>query len=195
MFSRSTESKPASALQTSRWFNAAEDLTLDDFRGRVVALIAFQMLCPGCVTRSIPVAQRLAQLFEERAFAVLGLHTVFEHHNVMTPAALEVFLAEYRIRFPVGVDMPDPTGAGTPLTMQAYRMRGTPTLVLIDAEGRQRAQHFGAHDELLLGAEIGALLAEQDGTTLSGPEQESHDDSTGCIEDHCEAPVVDESVS
>jgi hypothetical protein len=194
MFSRSTESKPAPALQTSRWFNAEEDLALDDLRGRVVALIAFQMLCPGCVTRSIPLAQRLEQLFEQRAFVVVGLHTVFEHHHVMTPAALEVFLAEYGIRFPVGVDMPDPTGADTPLTMQAYRMRGTPTLVLIDAEGRRRAQHFGAHDELLLGAEIGALLAERDGTTFSGPERETRDVATACTKDHCEVPRVDKAV-
>lgn len=186
MFSRSFESKPAPALQTSRWFNTKEDPALDDFRGRVVALIAFQMLCPGCVARSIPLAQRLEKSFEQRAFAVVGLHTVFEHHDVMTPAALEVFLAEYRVRFPVGVDMPDPAGADTPLTMQAYRMRGTPTLVLIDAEGRRRAQHFGAHDELVLGAEIGALLAERDGNRLSRPEQETHDDANGCARDHCE---------
>lgn len=194
MFSRSTETKPAPALQTSRWFNTEEELALDDFYGRVVALIAFQMLCPGCVTRSIPLAQRLERLFEQRAFVVLGLHTVFEHHHVMTPAALEVFLAEYHIRFPVGVDMPDPTGVGTPLTMQAYRMQGTPTIVLVDAEGRRRAQHFGAHDELMLGAEIGALLAERDGTALSGPEQEMLDDAIACTKDHCEVPCARKAV-
>ena len=52
------------------------------------------------------------------------------------------------------------------MTMQAYQMRGTPTLILIDAEGPRRAQYFGAHDELLLGAEIGALLAERDGARI-----------------------------
>jgi peroxiredoxin len=185
MFSRSIESSPAPALKTSCWFNAEVDLSLDDFRGRVVVLIAFQMLCPGCVTRSIPLAQRLEQLFDQRELVVVGLHTVFEHHHVMTPAALEVFLAEYRIRFPVGVDSPDPTGADIPLTMQAYQMRGTPTLVLIDAEGRRRAQYFGAHDELALGAEIGALLAERAGTKLIGPDQAMHDDVKGCEMDQC----------
>ena len=34
------------------------------------------------------------------------------------PAALEVFLHEYRIRFPVGIDRP--TATGTPATMTAF---------------------------------------------------------------------------
>ncbi len=180
MSSQSTASRPAPALKTSCWFNSEEDLTLDDLKGRVVVLIAFQMLCPGCVARSIPLALRLEQLFERCDLAVVGLHTVFEHHHVMTPDALEVFLAEYQIRFPVGVDLPDPAGGNIPLTMQAYQMRGTPTLILIDAEGRRRAQFFGAHDELLLGAEIGALLAERDGARLLSAAHATDDDAKGC---------------
>jgi hypothetical protein len=40
-------------------------------------------------------------------------------------------------------------------------MRGTPTTVLIDAQGaRLRRQVFGAHDDLLLGAELQTLLLE-----------------------------------
>lgn len=180
MSSRSTASRPAPALKTSCWFNSEEDLTLDDLKGRVVVLLAFQMLCPGCVARSIPLALRLEQLFERRDLAVVGLHTVFEHHHVMMPDALEVFLTEYQIRFPVGVDLPDPAGGSIPLTMQAYQMRGTPTLVLIDAEGRRRAQFFGAHDELLLGAEIGALLAERGGARLFSAAHATDDDAKGC---------------
>lgn len=183
-----TDSNPAPALQTACWFNAEQDLALDDFRGRVVVLLAFQMLCPGCVARSIPLALRLEQLFERRDLAVVGLHTVFEHHDVMTPAALEAFLAEYRVRFPVGVDRPDPAGGDIPLTMQAYEMRGTPTLVLIDAAGRRRAQYFGAHDELLVGAKIGGLLAERNGAAVAAPEQETQGNPQGCGLEGCELP-------
>ena len=39
-------------------------------------------------------------------------------------------------------------------------MQGTPTLVLIDAQGRLRRQVFGVHDDLLLGADLAQLLAE-----------------------------------
>ena len=151
----------APPLLTTDWFNAEQPLALDDLRGRVVVLLAFQMLCPGCVLQSIPLTQRIEQTFGSEDLAVVGLHTVFEHHDVMTPAALEVFLSEYRVGFPVGVDRPDPGGAAIPVTMRAYGMQGTPTLVLIDGQGRRRAQHFGHHDELALGAEIGLLLAER----------------------------------
>ena len=44
--------------------------------------------------------------------------------------------------------------------MRAYGMQGTPTAILIDAEGRLRSHAFGEHDDLRLGAEIATLLAE-----------------------------------
>lgn len=44
--------------------------------------------------------------------------------------------------------------------MAAYAMRGTPTLTLIDRSGRIRHQHFGQVSDLVLGAQIAALLAE-----------------------------------
>lgn len=74
--------------------------------------------------------------------------------------SLEAFLYECRVRFPVGVDAPDPDGGDIPQTMRAYAMRGTPTTLLIDAQGRRRAQRFGVHDDLLLGAELRTLILE-----------------------------------
>ena len=185
MSSPSTATDLAPALRTTRWFNTRSPLTLEDLRGRVVVLVAFQMLCPGCVSRSIPLAQRMDQTFDRRDLAVVGLHTVFEHHDVMTVEALEVFLSEYRVGFPVGVDEPDPDGAGIPLTMHAYRMQGTPTLVLIDAKGRRRAQYFGAHDELALGAEIGLLLAECRQVRRSEPDPAAGEIKGDCDGDRC----------
>jgi peroxiredoxin len=152
--------RPAPEWHTTRWFNTDAPLSVARLRGQVVVLHAFQMLCPGCVARGLPQAQRVAEVFAAAPVAVVGLHTVFEHHGVMTPAALEVFLHEYRIRFPVGVDAPGEDGDPIPRTMRAYGLRGTPSTVLIDAEGRIRLQRFGAHDDLELGAAIGALVAE-----------------------------------
>ncbi len=90
---------------------------------------------------------------------MIGLHTVFEHHDVMGPEALRVFLREYRIPFPVGVDRADP-GGPVPMTMQGYGLRGTPSVVVFDRGGRVRLSHFGQIDDLKLGAVIGQLLAE-----------------------------------
>lgn len=152
--------QPAPEWQTSRWFNSDRPLALADFSGRIVVLHTFQMLCPGCVQNSLPQAQRIARLFDPSQVAVVGLHAVFEHHAVMTPEALAVFIHEFRLTFPIGVDMPAETGL-IPQTMAAYAMQGTPTLSLIDRAGRLRRQSFGAEDDMRVGAEIGFLLAEQ----------------------------------
>lgn len=146
-------------LQTSLWLNAPQPVTLDGLRGRVVVLHAFQMLCPGCVSHGLPQAVRVHRMFPQEQVAVIGLHSVFEHHDVMGPEALRVFLHEYRIPFPVGVDRAAP-GRDVPMTMQAYGLRGTPSVVVFDREGRVRLNHFGQIDDMQLGTVIGRLLAE-----------------------------------
>jgi hypothetical protein len=78
----------------------------------------------------------------------------------MTPVSLRAFLHENRIAFPVGVDAPGGDADPIPLTMRAYRMQGTPTLLLIDRVGRLRRHSFGAEDDLELGAAIASLVLE-----------------------------------
>lgn len=150
----------APSWQTTEWLNSEAPLSLESLRGRVICLHAFQMLCPACVSHAIPQAKRVAELFKDSDLAVVGLHTVFEHHEAMRVPSLRAFLHEYRVRFPVGVDAPGADGDPTPQTMRAYGMQGTPSTILIDAQGRLRVHAFGAHDDLLLGAQIGTLLAE-----------------------------------
>lgn len=176
--------QPAPEWQVDQWFNTTAPLSLAALRGKVVVLEAFQMLCPGCVSHGLPQAQRVHQTFPQDKVAVIGLHTVFEHHAAMTPVSLKAFLHEYRIGFPVGVDR---AGNGTPIpqTMQAYRMRGTPTLILIDAQGRLRQQHFGQVDDLVLGAEIATLVAEAEADAVfAQPGNEAG--AAGCENGRCE---------
>jgi DNA-binding transcriptional regulator of glucitol operon len=90
-----TTGQLAPPWQVSRWFNSAP-LTLADLRGRVVVAHAFQMLCPGCAMQALPQMQRVRQTFPADSVAVIGLHTVFEHHEAQGPLALEAFLHEYR---------------------------------------------------------------------------------------------------
>ena len=169
--------------RTTQWRNTPEPLTLERLRGRVVLLHAFQMLCPGCVARGIPQAQRVAEVFAGAPLVVVGLHTVFEHHDAMKVESLRAFLHEYRVRFPVGVDAPGPAGDPIPQTMRAYAMRGTPTTVLIDAEGRLRRQLFGAHDDLQLGAELQTLLlAAESSREVVVPKDAGFD---GCTDAGC----------
>lgn len=163
--------QPAPPWTTREWFNTASALQLAGLRGKVVVLHAFQMLCPACVHHGLPQAQRIHATFARQDVAVIGLHTVFEHHAAMTPVSLRAFLHENRVAFPVGVDAPcaDPNDA-IPTTMRAYRMQGTPSLLLIDRNGYLRHHAFGAEDDLVLGAAIATLIDESDSMPTSPPQ-------------------------
>jgi AhpC/TSA family len=162
------------AWQVSQWFNTPQPITLAGLRGRVVVLHTFQMLCPACVSHGIPQALRVHQLFAGEQVAVLGLHTVFEHHEAMGPPALRAFIHEYRIPFPVGIDQAG-TNDAVPLTMQAYGLRGTPSMLVFDTLGRLRLNHFGALDDLQLGAVMGQLLTEAQSADPATEAQEQAD--------------------
>src|SRR3546814_17628365 len=73
------------------------------------------MLCPGSVSHGLPQASRIHETFSRDDVVVLGLHSVFEHHEAQSPTSLEAFLHEYRIAFPDGVDPLGEPG-GLPLT-------------------------------------------------------------------------------
>jgi peroxiredoxin len=150
---------PAPDWTVSQWLNTNSPLSLADLRGKVVVIHAFQMLCPGCVLHGTPQATRLFQHFDRTDVSVIGLHTVFENHDAMTPRALEVFLHEFRVEFPVGVDTPG-DGDPIPQTMRRYQLRGTPSLLLIDRSGHLRAHRFGAVEDLAAGSAIQHLIDE-----------------------------------
>ena len=182
----------APELQTSGWLNTPKSITLASLRGKVVVLHTFQIFCPGCVQVGIPQAQRIYQEFDPARVAVIGLHTVFEHHAVMGPDALEVFIHEYRLRFPIGIDRYDGEPKGVPLTMHAYKMQGTPTLILIDRTGHVRLHKFGHVSDLTIGFSIGALLSEEidesSGAAEANPASEAIPASSGsgaCDADGC----------
>ncbi|MEO1575954.1 MAG: TlpA disulfide reductase family protein [Pseudomonadota bacterium] len=186
--------RPASSLHVSEWLNTSSPVSLDALRGRVVMIEVFQMLCPGCVSQGLPQAQRIERLFGPQGLVVLGLHSVFEHHEAQgSRDALEAFLHEYRIRFPVGIDEPAGRG-GPPRTMQAYALQGTPTTLLIDARGRVRKKKFGVESDLAMGAEIMALLLEADAmvATSTGPDTDIDTEvpGAGCTPEGCALPAA-----
>jgi AhpC/TSA family len=161
-----TTSTYAPELLVQTWFNTDRPLLLSGLRGRVVVLAAFQVLCPNSIGSGIPQAQRIYETFEPTDVAVIGLHATFEHHDAFSPAVLKAFIHEYRLKFPIALDQPSPTSP-IPHTMERYKMRGTPSLVLIDRHGLVRKHTFGPVDDLRIGAEIGALTQEPDSVALS----------------------------
>ena len=150
----------APELITSDWLNTDKPITLASLRGKVILICAFQMLCPGCVQKGIPHINQIYNEFDPERIAVIGLHTVFEHHHVMGKEALETFAYEFRLKFPIGIDQPS-EGHAIPQTMMLYQMQGTPTTILIDKGGYLRFQKFGHVSDLTLGASIGSLVAEE----------------------------------
>ena len=171
-----------SQWQVSQWFNSPRPIQPVDLRGRIVLIHAFQMLCPGCVSHGIPQAVRVSDAFPASDLAVIGVHTVFEHHDAMGPNALAAFIHEYRLKFPIGVDQPAESGP-IPVTMQQLRLQGTPSLVLLDRDGRIRLNHFGLLDDLRLGSVLGQLLAEPSRRLEIPPAMES--EYTACDEAGC----------
>lgn len=172
---------PAPDWDVVQWLNTEAPLDLGALRGRVVVAAAFQMLCPGCVEFTVPQLKRVHALFPKDEVAVVGLHAVFEHHDAQGPTALAAFLKEYRVEFPVGVDRPSEGPEPIPSTMRRYMMQGTPTLLLIDREGRLRRKTFGHLPDLQLGAEIMSLARE--GPVLAAAPAQSA--ATECGPDGC----------
>lgn len=96
--------RSAPELDVTEWLNAPAPIRLADLRGKVVVMEAFQMLCPGCAQIGLPQLARVREQFAADDVAVLGLHTVFEHHEAQGfRAALEAFVHEYRYTFRVSL--------------------------------------------------------------------------------------------
>lgn len=177
---------PAPELDVSEWLNTDAPITLQALRGKVVVIHAFQMLCPGCVTHGLPQAQAVHSRFSSAEVQVIGLHSVFEHHQVMTPEALRVYIHEFQLDFPVAIDKPSESGP-LPKTMQAYQLAGTPSLILIDQEGFLRLNYFGRLDDMLLGSFIGRLLVRHQDTDngIIGSRQNPVTEDRACDDKGC----------
>jgi len=132
-------------LTVQEWLNSPEGYNLDVKAPRVKVIHAFQMLCPGCVYHGIPQTIELYERLKDHNVDVVGLHTVFENHHAMGPDSLKVFIKEFRLPFPVGIDQ-HVDGKWMPETMKAYDLQGTPSTIVIDQQGEIRVKHFGIID-------------------------------------------------
>ena len=157
----SFESGFAPEIEAEEWLNTSAPLSLNNLRGKVVVIHAFQMLCPGCVLHGIPQTSAIHEMYsQEKNVQVIGLHSVFEHHTVMDIDALKAFVHEYQLPFPIAVDKPSESNA-IPVTMQKFSLKGTPSLILVDKKGRIRLNHFGRLSDMEIGYLIGMLLHEE----------------------------------
>ncbi|MBV6493712.1 MAG: hypothetical protein LDLANPLL_01735 [Turneriella sp.] len=154
----SADRKPMPEIEAASWLNSPP-LTIEKERGKVILIYAFQMLCPGCVTHASPQVQKVRDFYGADTLTVIGLHSVFEHHEAMREESLKAYLYEFKYTFPVAIDTPG-IEIPIPQTMAKLGLRGTPSILLVDKKGRIARHFFGQMDDLYLGTEIGLLLAE-----------------------------------
>lgn len=145
-------------FETAAWFNADPPPTLKDLKGKVVVLAAFQQHCPGSLRHGLPQAARLSAAFSDDEVAVIGLNIPFEETDKQSKSALETFVSEHGLSFPVALDKAN--DKSLPKTMEAYEIQGTPTILLFDRQGRLRRHYLGQVDDFRLGAEVMALTIE-----------------------------------
>jgi thiol-disulfide isomerase/thioredoxin len=129
-----------------KWLNTNDPSPLESSEGCFTFIHFFQMLCPGCVYHGIPLTQKIYEKYQSETFKVLAIHSVFEHHDVMSEEALKVFITEWRLPFPVGIDKHADEN-WMPQTMKNFNLQGTPSTLILDQENEIKQLHFGILDE------------------------------------------------
>lgn len=136
--------------------------------GERTLLLVFQVNCPGCFTYALPLAETIHQDRDRLGLTVLGLSTAFEdfelntvqhteqlvHQGTLvgeTRRVLERDQYENPLSFPVATDAGIQAGVGE--TFETNRLRGTPSWILLEADGRILSHAFG---ELPLNAKPGS---------------------------------------
>jgi len=134
----------------------ADRLDTPDAAPHAWAVFAHWLTC----SKDSKAAACISRALARSGFGVLRFDfTSLGSSERITPAALRVLLHEYRIGFPVGVDMPGESGP-LPRTMRAHQLGGTPSLLVFDRTGQLRLNQLGQVDDLPLGALLGELLAQ-----------------------------------
>ena len=137
-------------LDARVWLNTDDDDAITrGLSGKMVVVHAFQMLCPGCITHSLPQFANVSRLFAAQEIEFIALHTVFEHHQAMNNDALAACVSEFGYTFKIAVDY-NPRQTGLPNTMQAWQLQGTPSLLIFDQTGQLLVHHFGRLSDLAI---------------------------------------------
>jgi peroxiredoxin len=140
--------EPAPAFETKTL--DGDDVSLADYRGKVVLLNVWATWCDPCV-RELPELARMHEQLEDKGFTVIGLNT--DVRNKL--GAVRTMVVHHKLPFPVWVDFESKSQV-------AFKLRGYPTSFLIDRQGNVRWKREGeiTKNDPELGAMLETLLAE-----------------------------------
>lgn len=131
--------------------------TLDNTRGKVVVILAFQHTCPRCHTVGFPVMRAVAEHFTQaRDVVAFMVQTAFFDPEQNTPEQGELDAKQAGIAAPVGFDAHVDNVAMSVL-MATYGMKGTPWTIVIDRDGVVEVNGYTPEDPAGLIARIQAL--------------------------------------
>jgi thiol-disulfide isomerase/thioredoxin len=108
----------------------------EDFLGKPLLILFFNLYCPGCVGRAIPFANRIALEYVDKVH-VIGIHTNFEAPE-LSDDEIEHKMQELYARFHYYRD------AGLATTFYNYQAGGTPNWILADKNGIIIQDIFGS---------------------------------------------------
>ena len=130
------------ALQTAD----GDTLRLSDFRGKVVMVDFWASWCGPC-RQEAATLNRIYSAYSEAPVEFVGVN-VWD-----TPDAAEVFLVEFGVAYPTGVD------ADGSIALE-YGVRGIPEKFFIDADGVVQRKYVGPMPEDVLRGALDELLAQ-----------------------------------
>jgi thiol-disulfide isomerase/thioredoxin len=117
----------APELKFASWVNG-KSVDLASLRGKVVVVDFWAVWCGPCV-EALPKVEALAEKYQKQGVVVIGVHAVG------TPlAAVEKFVKQHRLTYPIGLDFPDESGLGA--SAAKYVPRGIPSVFVIAPDGR-----------------------------------------------------------
>jgi len=120
---------------------------LKDYRGDVVLLNFWATWCAPCRTE-MPLLESTFESFRDQGFVVLGID--FDESAELVAA----FGEELGLSFPL---LLDPGGK----IQHLYKVRGYPTTVVLDREGRIQAYHIGVLTQSQLGGYLESVELSQ----------------------------------
>jgi len=141
---------PAPSLDGgTEWLNTAEEINIQDLRGKVVLLDFWTYCCINCI-HVLPDLKFLEQKYANE-LVVIGVHA-YKFENEKEAENIRQAILRYEIEHPVVND-------SQKTIARKYRMQSWPTLVLVDPEGQYVGYLSGEGNREVLDKIIGEMVA------------------------------------